>query len=86
MKRLFMAAIVAVLLLPLTATAGALTSIDVRADAVNKKVEGIKTYEAYLARKFAAFAEEELGQHDLNAARQFMELAEEAAAKAGGSK
>ncbi len=84
MKQLMTVAIVVLLLSPLTATAGAFTSIDARADAVTKKVEGKKTYEAYLARKFAAFAQEELSQHDLNAARAFMDMAEEAAAKTGG--
>lgn len=88
MKRFITAAVVAVLfILPFSASAaGIFTSTDTRAAAVENEVAGNYTYEACLARKFVAFAEEELSQHDMDAAHAFMQMAEEAAAKAGGAK
>lgn len=84
MIRLFIIAVL--FILPFTASAGTFLSVGDRAEAVNKQVANSNTYEAYLARKFTAFAEEEVAQHDLQAARSFIALAEEAAAKVGGAK
>ncbi len=78
--------IVALLVFPFAAAAGGFQSVDDRADAVSKSVKGVHSYQAYLARKFASFASEEISQHDSQAAKAFIVMAEEAAAKAGGSK
>lgn len=66
------------------ATAGIFpNSIEERAAAVREQTEGVHTYHAYLARELATIAGVEKSQHD-GADRQFMNMAEEEAAKAGG--
>lgn len=66
------------------AMAGWMCSVEDRASALRIQLEGNQSYEANLARKLANIAIEEKGQHDLDVARQFMDLAEQHAAKAGG--
>ncbi len=78
--------IIILLVFPFTAFAGGFQSVDDRADTVSNNVKGNHSYQAHLARKFASFASEEVSQHDLLAAKAFIAMAEEAAAKAGGSK
>jgi hypothetical protein len=79
--------ITAVLLLfPFVASASAFPNIDKYNEALNKRLSGNDSYQAYLARKFAAFAAEEASQHDLDAARAFIKMSKEAEATAGGSK
>jgi len=60
--------------------------VDERAETLNAQLKGANNYHAYLAMELADIAQMELGQHDLNAARSFMEMAEEHAARAGGAK
>jgi len=60
--------------------------VEERAEAVNAQLNGNNNYHAHLARELASIAEDEIGQHDLNAARAFMEMSEEHAAQAGGAK
>ncbi|PIV88687.1 MAG: hypothetical protein COW48_04640 [Hydrogenophilales bacterium CG17_big_fil_post_rev_8_21_14_2_50_63_12] len=69
----------------LPASAG-MNSIQDRAAAVKSQTEGNDNYHAQLARKLAAIAVEEKGQHDLHAAKEFINMAEEHAAQAGGAK
>jgi len=83
MRSLF---VIALLVFPFAASAGSFQSVDDRADTVNNQVKGNHSYQAYLARKFASFAGEEVGQHDLQAAKAFIKMAEDAATSAGGSK
>ena len=66
------------------AMAGAFDSIDDRASRVEARVQGKHDYQAELARDMASAAQDELAQHDLRAARQFMDLAEQAASRSGG--
>ena len=54
-----------------------------RTAAVRAQTEGMNNYHAYLARELAMIAEAEKSQHDA-ADKEFLKLAEEAAAKAGG--
>jgi len=61
-------------------------SIESRTEAMNAQLQGNTSYHADLARELASVAEEELGQHDVNTARSFMNMAEEHAAQAGGAK
>ena len=67
------------------ASAG-MNSIQDRSAAVKTQTEGNNGYHAHLARKLASIAVEEKGQHDLHAAKEFMDMAEEHAAQAGGAK
>ncbi len=60
--------------------------VEDRAAALNTQLKGNHNYHAHLARELAGVAEEELGQHDTNTARSFMEMAEKHAAQAGGTK
>jgi len=70
-----------------TASAASWTvSVDDRADALNTNLKGNSSYEAHLARELASVAAEEKSQHDVQVAKSFMSMAEEHAAKAGGSK
>ncbi|GAV19682.1 hypothetical protein MMIC_P0633 [Mariprofundus micogutta] len=77
--------ILALFAFALPASAG-LSSIEDRAEAVEAQTEGNNSYHAHLARKFAFIAVDEKGQHDLAAAKEFINMAEEHAAQAGGSK
>ena len=61
-------------------------SVDDRAEALNAKLKGNNSYHAHLARELAGVAAEEKAQHDIEIARAFMDMAEEHAAQAGGSK
>jgi len=70
----------------LPANAGITTSIEERAAKVEADTEGNNSYHAHLARMFASIAEEEKAQHDLGPAKEFMKMAEEHAAQAGGEK
>jgi len=74
------------LIFPVTASAVHISSVDDRADAISQQLKGNHSYHAYLARNFADYASEELGQHDLKAARAFIKMAEEEAAQAGAAK
>jgi len=58
-------------------------NFDERAAAVRAQTEGVNNYHAYLARELAMIASAEKSQHDA-ADKEFLKLAEEAAAKAGG--
>jgi len=70
----------------MTANAATFTSVEDRASAVRSELNGNNNYHAHLARELASIAEDEISQHDLNAARAFIEMSEEHAAQAGGSK
>jgi len=59
-------------------------SIEDRAESINASLEGNHSYHAELAREFANIAEGEKAQHDLGVAKEFMKMAEDEAAKAGG--
>jgi len=61
-------------------------SIESRTEAINAQLQGNNSYQADLARELASVAQEEKDQHDVNVARTFMNMAEEHAAQAGGSK
>ncbi len=74
------------LVLPFTASAAKFLSVDDRAEAISEQTKDNHSYQAHLARNFAAFASEEVGQHDLRAARAFIQMAESAAAQAGAAK
>lgn len=65
------------------AFAGVFDSVDDRAARVEDQTKGRHDYQAELARDLASIAQDELSQHDLSAARQFMNLAEQAAARGG---
>lgn len=78
-------AVLTLLVFPFSAQA-AFLSISDRAEQVEKQTKGNNSYQAYLARKFADYATEEVAQHDLRTGRAFIQMAEEAAKKAGGSK
>jgi len=66
---------------PLVASAA---SVEERSQAIYAQVKGNANYYAHLAKKLANVAVNEKSQHDVMAARQFMDLAEESASKAGG--
>jgi len=74
------------LIFPFTASAVHFSSVDERGDSISQQLKGNHSYHAHLARNFADYASEELGQHDLKAARAFIHMAEEEAAKAGAAK
>ena len=61
-------------------------SVESRAAAVKQQTEGNNSYHAYLAREYASVAEDEKVEHDVDAARRFIMMAEESAAQAGGAK
>ncbi|EAU54804.1 hypothetical protein [Mariprofundus ferrooxydans] len=84
MRILFM--LTALLAFALPAQAKLFTSIEERSDAITAELQGNNNYHANLARELASIASEEKGQHDLGAARVFIKMAEEEAAKAGGAK
>ncbi len=63
----------------------ALLSVDERADAMNAQLQGNNSYHAHLARQLADVASAEKAQHDTAVAKQFIDMAEEEAAKAGGA-
>lgn len=77
---------IALLIIPFTASAGKLLSVEDRVEIVKEQVKGNDSYQAHLARKLASFAEEEVYQHDPQTAQVFIKMAEEAAAKAGNAK
>ena len=58
-------------------------TMEERAEAIHAQTEGVHNYHAYLARELVSIALDEQSQRD-SADREFMKLAEEAAAKAGG--
>jgi len=70
----------------MTASAAGFAGVEDRAETLNAQLKGSHNYHAYLAKELASIAEMEIGQHDLTAARSFMEMAEEHAAQAGGAK
>jgi len=74
------------LVFPFTASAAKSLSVDDRAETISKQMKDNHSYQAYLARDFANFASEEVGQHDLRAARAFIQMAESAASRAGAAK
>jgi len=61
-------------------------SVGDRAEAVRAEVGKAHNYHAYLATQFASIAESEIYDHDLRAAKEFIKMAEEEAAKAGAAK
>ena len=63
----------------------AFLSVDDRAEAISAKLQGNNSYHAHLARQLADVASAEKAQHDLGVAKQFIQMAEEEAAKAGGA-
>lgn len=85
---LLLSALLAIFLTSFTtpATASEYASINRRAAAVRAKVDGLKTYDAYLAIELAHIAKEEIAEHDKKAAEEFMQAAEWSANKAGGKK
>ncbi len=82
MKKIFLLIPMLLALAP-AAQAGAFDSVDERVTRLEDQLKDRHDYQAELARNLASIAQDELAQHDLNAARQFMELAEQAAAKGG---
>lgn len=73
-----------ILAFALPANALAFQSVEDRGRAIRAQLEGNESYDAHLARKLASIANAEKAQHDIEAAHQFIKLAEEHAAKAGG--
>ncbi len=69
---------------PTTYAADWKASIDARADALSAQLKGSHSYHAYLALQYADKAVDEKSQHDLNAAEQFIRMAESEATKAKG--
>jgi len=67
----------------LPANAVLFVGVDERGEILEAQLEGNNSYHAHLARELAAIASEEKSQHDLMAARLFIKMAEEHAAKAG---
>jgi len=61
-------------------------SVDDRADALSQQLKGVHNYHAYLALQLADKALDESSQHDLRVAQQFIQMAEEEAAKVRNSK
>ncbi|WP_241697585.1 hypothetical protein [Mariprofundus sp. NF] len=62
------------------------STISDRANQISAQLEGNNSYHAHLARELANVAVEEKGQHDVTAALEFIRMAEDHAAQAGGSK
>jgi len=69
----------------LPANAGMFSTIDDRANHISAQLEGNHSYHAELARQLANVALEEKAQHDTPAAIEFIKMAEDHAAKAGGA-
>jgi len=67
-------------------SAGFFTGIEDRSDTMNAQLHGKNDYHAYLARELADIAIEEKYQHDIAAAKEFMDMAEQHAAQSGGTK
>jgi len=67
-------------------SAGFFTGVEERTDTMNAQLQGKNDYHAYLARELADIAIEEKYQHDMAAAKEFMNMAEQHAAKSGGAK
>jgi len=86
MKRLSLLAVAMCLSVGTASAADWTVSVDDRAEALNASLKGNSSYEAHLARELASVASEEKLQHDAQVAKAFMSMAEEHAAKAGGSK
>ncbi len=86
MKRIILLTAAMCLFAGTATAAGWSVSVDDRAAALNTQLEGNHSYHAYLARDLADIATEEKAQHDGDVARAFMNMAEEHAAQAGGSK
>lgn len=74
----------ALLACSINANAGVFTSTETRAEAIKAQLEGNNNYHAHLARELASIAEVEKDQHDVAVAQEFMRMAEEHAAQAGG--
>jgi len=68
------------------AQAKAFDSIEDRGDKITADLQGNDSYHAHLARELASIASIEKGQHDLGAAKVLIKMAEQEAAKAGGTK
>ncbi len=94
MKRILFTSILAVLFAVSVAGSQAMaaeallkwsTDSEAEADAIQSEFDGRHDYNALMARKLADAVLDELGQHDLVAARQFLILAKEHAAKARGA-
>ena len=66
--------------------ADAFTSIEDRAHDLRAQLEGNNSYHANLARELTKVALEEKAQHDTGVAKEFMRMAEDHAAQAGGAK
>ncbi len=62
------------------------TNSEAEADAIRSEFDGRHDYNALMARKLAGAVLDELGQHDLEAARQLLILAKKHAIKARGVK
>jgi hypothetical protein len=67
----------------LPANASWLIGVEERGEKLEAQLEGNNSYHAHLARELSAIASEEKSQHDIEAAREFIKMAEEHAAKAG---
>lgn len=76
----------ALLTYALPAQAQLFVSVEERGAKITADLQGNESYHALLARKLASIATTEKGQHDLRAAKTFIKMAEDEAAKAGGSK
>ncbi|MBL4775340.1 MAG: hypothetical protein JKY87_04725 [Mariprofundus sp.] len=61
------------------------TSIEDRTETMNAQLQGNNSYHAHLARELASVAEDEKAQHDSSVAKEFMHMAEQHAAQAGGA-
>lgn len=84
MKKVLLLCLLSAFAVP--ANAGIFTSIDERAEQIAAQLQGNESYEAHLARELASVALEEQSQHDTAAALEFIRMAEDHAARAGGSK
>jgi len=67
----------------LPANAGWFTSVEERSEKLETQLEGNNSYHAHLARELAAIANDEKSQYDMEAAHEFIKMAEEHAAQAG---
>lgn len=86
MKRLSLLAVAMLMFAGAASAADWKVSVDDRYDTLYTQLKGNHSYNAHLAREFAAIAVEEKAQHDVGVAKAFMDKAEEYAAQAGGSK
>lgn len=76
--------ILTILAFVLPANAFSFESVEDRARNIQAQLEGNESYDAHLARKLASIARAEKAQHDIEAAHQFIRMAEDHAAKATG--